>query len=315
MGIETGLIILLVGVTLVAAAATLALWRHDRELTRIAELLDARDRDDASVPSQITLEVRSAGLVALARSLNAGLERECERRIAAERAQGAFQQDLASLSHDIRTPLAGAQGYLQLYGRTEDEAARARCLDEAAARLAAMRELTDRLFEYSKAADAASPLSADRVEVLPVLAAVLAGAYPQFAERGWDPAIDFADEAVCALADEEALSRVFANLVANALRHGTAAPRIEQRLEAQGRSASADATVAVTFSNRVADAGSIDADRLFERFYRADGARSGGGSGLGLAIVTSLCKRMGGSVAAVASRGFLSIMVRLPAAM
>ena len=83
MGIETGLIILLVGVTLVAAAATLALWRHDRELTRIAELLDARDRDDASVPSQITLEVRSAGLVALARSLNARLERECERRIAA----------------------------------------------------------------------------------------------------------------------------------------------------------------------------------------------------------------------------------------
>ena len=122
MGIETGLIILLVGVTLVAAAATLALWRHDRELTRIAELLDARDRDDASVPSQITLEVRSAGLVALARSLNAGLERERERCIAAERAQGVFQQDLASLSHDIRTPLAGAQGYLQLAQRTAEQA-------------------------------------------------------------------------------------------------------------------------------------------------------------------------------------------------
>ena len=55
-------------------------------------------------------------------------------------------------------------------------------------------------------------------------------------------------------------------------------------------------------------------DRLFERFYRADGSRSGGGSGLGLAIVANLCRRMGGSVEAAIDCGTLSIIVHLPAA-
>ena len=72
--------------------------------------------------------------------------------------------------------------------------------------------------------------------------------------------------------------------------------------------------VELAFSNRVEDAGAIDADRLFERFYRADGSRSGGESGLGLAIVANLCRRMGGSVEAAIDCGNLSIIVHLPAA-
>ena len=94
--------------------------------------------------------------------------------------QEAFQRDLAALSHDIRTPLAGAQGYLQLHERSADPAERERCLREASSRLSAMRELTDRLFDYAKAADADSPFACEPVEVLPILAEVLAGAYPQF---------------------------------------------------------------------------------------------------------------------------------------
>ena len=72
--------------------------------------------------------------------------------------------------------------------------------------------------------------------------------------------------------------------------------------------------VELVFSNKVKDADAIDADRLFERFYRADVARSGEGSGLGLAIVASLCKRMGGDVEAKVSCETLSIIVHLPVA-
>ena len=62
----------------------------------------------------------------------------------------------------------------------------------------------------------------------------------------------------------------------NALRYGSAAPRIAVR----GRT--------VTFANHVADPAGLDAERLFERFYQGDRARSGDGSGLGLAIVAEL---------------------------
>ena len=283
---------------------------YERELGRLARFLERRDR---SANERATVSFSTPGISSVAGAVNGEMDALRDERAALGEQQEAFQRDLAALSHDIRTPLAGAQGYLQLYERSTDPAERERCLREAASRLSAMRELTDRLFDYAKAADADSPLACEPVEVLPVLAEVLAGAYPQFAERGWEPVIDFEDNGAIALTDPEALSRVFSNLLANALRHGASAPVISQRLvSSEGEEGSS--MVELTFSNSVEDAGAIDANRLFERFYRADGARSGGGSGLGLAIVASLCKRMGGSVEAAVDCGALSIVVHLPAA-
>ena len=137
------------------------------------------------------------------------------------------------------------------------------------------------------------------MEVYPVVAHALLGLYPEFAERGWEPAVDFEDEGLTALADPEALERVVSNLAANALRYGAGAPSVVQR----GRR--------VTFSNPVAASEAIDVSRLFERFYRADPARTGRGGGLGLAIVAELCGAMGMEVAATLEGDVLSITVEL----
>ncbi len=300
----------------IAVAAVLAVLLvavvvlYERELGRLARFLE---REDRSVNERATVSFSTPGISSVAAAVNGEMDALRDERAALGEQQEAFQRDLAALSHDIRTPLAGAQGYLQLHERSADPAERERCLREASSRLSAMRELTDRLFDYAKAADADSPLACEPVEALPILAEVLVGAYPQFSERGWEPAIDFEDEGVTVLADPEALSRVFSNLLANALRHGASAPAISQRL-VPPEGEEGNSMVELAFSNRVEDAGAIDADRLFERFYRVDGARSGSGSGLGLAIVASLCKRMGGSVEAAVDCGTLSIIVHLPAA-
>ena len=149
-----------------------------------------------------------------------------------------------------------------------------------------MRELTDTLFEYSKAIDTDNTLELEPVALVPALAEVLAGAYPQFVEKGWEPVLAFDDEQVIVLANNDALSRVFSNLLTNALRHGVEAPHIEQ----QGS--------CMIFRNKVANPSAINPDQLFERFYQVDSARSSDGSGLGLAIVASLVKRMEGKISA-----------------
>mgnify|MGYP000234878430 CR=1 FL=1 len=95
------------------------------------------------------------------------------------------------------------------------------------------------------------------------------------------------------------LARIFRNLTANALRHGAAAPVIEQR---GGR---------VTFENRVDDPDAIDVDRLFERFYQGGGARSSAGAGLGLAIVSQLAAALGATVAASLEGDVLRVTVEL----
>lgn len=287
MSVDIGSAAVLLALVAALAAALIRLARRDRELARIAAELEAREPEGNA---RIALEVRSPGLVALARAINAELDRERDRRVRDLADRGAFQQDLASLSHDIRTPLAGAQGYLQLARRTDDEAARARYTEQAIRRLGSMRELVDGLFDYAKAADPGFAPELVPVALMPAVSDVLVSFYPQFTARGWEPRIDCADEDARVLADAPSLARALANLVNNALRYGSGAPGISVR----GRGPE----IRVTMSNPVERPGDIDAARLFDRFYKSDAARTGEGSGLGLAIVARLVEAMGGTVSA-----------------
>jgi signal transduction histidine kinase len=194
---------------------------------------------------------------------------------------------LASFSHDVRTPLAGAQGFLQLYAVADDDAERDECVTAAVERLSAMRILVDALFEYAKADDGSRELAREPVDVAAVASDVLATLYPAFAERGWRPEVSLAEDAVIE-ADGEAVRRIVENLLANCLRHGSAAPTVE--LRATGSEATGFALV---ISNAAAGLGTLDEGRLGERFYRGDASRRAGGSGLGLATACSLADAMG----------------------
>lgn len=300
MSVDIGSAAVLLALVAALAAALIRLARRDRELARIAAELEAREPEGNA---RIALEVRSPGLVALARAVNAELDRERDRRVRDLADRGAFQQDLASLSHDIRTPLAGAQGYLQLARRTDDEAARARYTEQAIRRLGSMRELVDGLFDYAKAADPGFAPELVPVALMPAVSDVLVSFYPQFTARGWEPRIDCADEDARVLADASSLARALANLVNNALRYGSGAPGISVR----GRGSE----IRVTMSNPVERPGDIDAARLFDRFYKSDAARTGEGSGLGLAIVARLVEAMGGTVSARVEGDELAIELAL----
>ena len=99
-----------------AAAAVLCARRAARyagELDRMAAAVRACGPDSNA---RVTVSFRTPHTLALAASLNAVLDAERAAHSEAFRARRAFQSDFAALSHDIRTPLAGAQGYLELYG-------------------------------------------------------------------------------------------------------------------------------------------------------------------------------------------------------
>lgn len=197
----------------VAFAAVLAAFvlsfvvvSYERELRSMARFLAECEQGSNE---RISVEFSTRGISGIAKAVNAELDAQRDARIERDRREEAFRQDLASLSHDIRTPLAGAQGYLQLCERASSDIERARCLAAAQDRLAAMRALTDDLFEYAKASDPQSPLSAGPVCLFSAVADVLAGMYPQFVEKGWTPKLDFESETACVSADAESLARVF----------------------------------------------------------------------------------------------------------
>lgn len=290
-----GFVLVIVAVAAAAAGAGIVALRYERELRRMARFLDRREPAGSA---RMTTGVRTRGMLSLARGVNAELRELQDERIAAQQGRQAFQTGLTCLSHDIRTPLAGAQGYLQLVEGEEDPAEKARFLSAAAHRLGDVRALLDDLFSFAQVHDPSFEVVCEPMKPADVVGDVLMGLYPQFRERGWEPSVTLDDEAL-ALADAEALARIVRNLAANALRHGAAAPIVVQR------------GARISVENRVANPDALDVDRLFERFYQGEGSRSSGGAGLGLAIVAQLAAAMGATVAAALEGDRLRIEVAL----
>lgn len=283
-----GVLCLLLAVALAGYVAA-----TERQMRALADALAVRGRDLRRV--RLRFPTRAAR--ALAQEANGLIDEADAARLEAAEERRELQRNLATFSHDVRTPLAGAQGYLQLYAVAESDEERSECVAAATERLGVMRVLVDQLFEYAKAVSDDRELAREPVDVADVLGECLAELYPSFVECGWAPEVA-ADEAVEVLADREALTRIVENVLGNCLRHGSGAPRIELRGE-NG--------FALSISNEAEGLETLDASRLFERFYRGDAARSTGGSGLGLSIAADLARAMGMSLEATVADGRFTV--------
>ena len=293
--VDQGILLVLMFAVGLGLGGLLVLGCYAGELGRWSRFLGQRDRRSNA---RVTCDSHLPGIVGMADAMNAELEASASERVEAQRAADEFARGLSALSHDVRTPLMGARGYLQLAASEPDAARRAEQLRLADARLTAMGGLLDELFSYARASDPDTPLDLEPVAVRPVVESALLGHFPEFEERGWEPVVEM-DSGVEVVADAEALGRIVENLVVNALRHGAGSLAVRVCEEA--------GHVALGFSNAVADPAAIDADRLFERFYQADPARSGSGSGLGLAVASELAEAQGMELAAALEGDVLTI--------
>lgn len=293
-------LLLIVGIMLGVFIATAT---YATELGRIATFLREHDLHGNA---RVTAGTNAPGLAALIDAANGVLDRATRERVSALREREGFQRDLAALSHDIRTPLAGARGYLQLANGENDAQTREHHLAAAMERIDSTTGLLDALFAYTRSADPDLSLEHATVAVQPLVERALLSHYPTFEELGWEPHLTCADSSPSAWADADALARIMDNLLVNAIRYGTTTPEIEIADEGN--------QVRISVANRVANPDAIDTSRLFERFYRADHARGATGAGLGLAVCKNLAEAMGATIEAHLAGSLLSIDLVLPSA-
>jgi len=246
---------------------------------------------------ELAVNSRQKSLLTLCQVLNRVLAAKDADHIRCERAEKLLKQNITSLAHDIRTPLMGASGYIQLAGECEDSGKLEHYLEAAGKRMAELEDMLEEMFLYTKLSSEDFSLSSTDIQVLPLLGECLLGLYSRFEELGISPEVSFESEGFCVAADEEALRRVFLNLIQNALVHGTGGMIITQK----GNS--------LSFENPVAEGNVPDPGQMFERFYKADTARRKGSSGLGLYIVRELMRKMGGEVKAQLEEGMLKVVL------
>ena len=270
--------------------ALLRLWAYRTQLLEMAQVLE-----ETPPESNLRLTVRMSGTAPrrLCQAVNQRLEEGRRLRLETSRREQELKYTMACISHDIRTPLAGAMGYLQLLeGEPERQAEYQGIIRK---RLEELEELLEELFLYTRLRSGSLPLDCGVIAALPPLWDALAEFYPQLEAAGVEPELRFDREDMTVWASRSALDRVYRNLIVNALRHSGGG------LTISGRDG------AICFSNPLPPGSRPNPEHLFDRFYQSNPARAEGGAGLGLSIVRELMERMGGQVSAQITGNILEI--------
>jgi two-component system, OmpR family, phosphate regulon sensor histidine kinase PhoR len=251
-----------------------------RVWTDLGDALDRIARGDFSVRVQ---QPRSGMLTELVESVNnmaAGLGSVEQQR----------QEFISNVSHEIQSPLTSIAGFADLLRDGDlDDATRAHYLDVIRAETSRLSKLSDNLLRLSSL-DSSDDVSRSAVRVDEQVRRVVLMLEPQWSAK--DQQIEVATVPVEVQADADMLQQVWINLLSNAIKYTPEAGSVRVRVELVGDACRVE----------VADTGigiaAGDLPRVFERFFRADKARSGEGNGLGLSLVKRVVELHGGSVTA-----------------
>ena len=247
----------------------------------------------------IDISHRDKTMLKLANGLNTELRKLRSERHRFQQGDLELKSAVTNISHDLRTPLTAICGYLELLDREEKTETVNRYIRIIKDRVDILTQLSEELFRYSVIISTKDNIIKEHVVLNTVLEESIAAFYTVLTERNIVPEIEISETKVMRMLDRSALSRVFSNLISNAIKYSDGDLKIV--LSERGE---------VTFSNMASGLDEIQVGRLFDRFYTVEAARKS--TGLGLAISKTLVEEMNGTISAKYENGRLSIHILFP---
>ena len=252
----------------------------------------------------ITTEMKKGHIEELAELLNTLLKERKKERADYQKKERMSADIYTNLSHDIRTPLTSLDGYFQLLEETQEENDRKRYIQIIQERIESLKEMLEELFTYTKLQNGTYELKLEPQNVGQILKETVFSYYDDWAEQGISPQFEITEEPVWIRGNKQALRRTIQNIIRNGLDHGNKEIRIQlSRNEKQ---------MELVFQNKIEPGEQIDISRVFERFYKADNARSKSSTGLGLSIAKGFVQKMHGEFAAEIKEDWFCIKISFP---
>lgn len=264
------------------------LWKYQRQVRDICRQLSFLMKNDSNM--LITGEMGSGGLKDLMEILNELLMRRKKEYKKYREKEQMISDTYTNLSHDIRTPLTSLDGYFQLLEQCDDAEEQKHYMDIIQERIHSLKEMLEELFLFTKLKNENYHMETEQCCINQILKQTIFSYYDEWTAKGITPDIHITDQLLYVEGNEAALQRIFQNVLKNALDHG--AKGIGLSLEEK------DGNSIIRIWNEVCNAERIDPDKVFERFYKADEARSRTSSGLGLSIAKELTQKMQGEISA-----------------
>ncbi len=209
-----------------------------------------------------------------------------------KRQQQSKNELITNVSHDLRSPLTSIIGYVELLKETgpEDRQRFDEYIEVVERRLTGLNGLINELFEYTKLNSADQFPDMEKRDVLELLRHILYEYKILMEAESLTLSWQLGAKSYATYINTQQMVRVFQNLLDNARRYADRLAPVTVTAQDTGR-------LHICITNRLTDAHSIEPDRIFERFYCGDRARSTPqSSGLGLAIVKRIVELHGGKV-------------------
>lgn len=257
------------------------------------------DRLQNDTNTLIDITSRDRHMRALAESINEQLRLLRSERHRFIQGDFAVKETITNISHDLRTPLTAICGYLDIIKTEEVSEHASRCLAIIRERTGYLKQLTEELFFYSIAASKEQNTTLEKVVLNQALEESILAHYAALKSRKITPQISMPEEPVFSMLNTRTLSRIFGNILSNALKYSDGDLQITMTKEGQ-----------ITFSNHAHRLNEVEAQQLFDRLYTVEtGSRS---TGLGLSIARTLTEQMQGRIEGRYADGILFIQLQFP---
>jgi two-component system phosphate regulon sensor histidine kinase PhoR len=211
-----------------------------------------------------------------------------------KRLERARRDFIANISHEFKTPLTAIQGFAEtlLDGAVEDRKNRGKFLEIIRDHALRLSRLTEDLLKLAKIEAGQLPYDARSVSISEIVSPCLDTARVKAKNKGLVLEVDLKDDLPELFGDLESFHGILENLLDNAVRYSSVGGTIRVGAAVDGNE------MVISVSDDGIGIPKAEQERIFERFYRVDAARSreSGGTGLGLSIVKHLVEAQGGRI-------------------
>ena len=293
----TELILILTAAVLCIVILILLIKIHlmQKSADEIAEELEEKIKTDTN--TLISVSTRDRHILSLAAILNKQLRELNQKKHLYTQGDIELKTAITNISHDLRTPLTAICGYLEVMKGEEKTPKMQDMIDIITERTELMKRLTEELFKYSVILTEEQAEQSE-LSVNGVLEDCIMGFYASLTEKGIVPTIEITETPVMRTGDKLSLSRVFSNIISNAIKYSDG--DLDIKMDENGT---------IIFSNTASKLTPLQVSKLFDRFYTVESARNS--TGLGLSIARTLTERMGGVIYAEYRDSILVITIQL----
>ncbi|MBZ9606852.1 HAMP domain-containing histidine kinase [Clostridium estertheticum] len=258
------------------------------------------DINEKNIDKKLTISLINPEIEALTKVINdtTNMRKQCE--ASKIKFQNELKQNIANISHDLRTPLTSIKGYIQFLklDNISDEE-RVEYLNIAEQRTKSLESLLNDFYELSLVESQDFELDFEKINITNILQEILLGKYSDFTSRNLKPNIQIPNQNIYIIAEKKSLERIIENLLSNAIKY--ARDNVSIYLETNSN------VVLLKITNTVINLSVEDVEKIFDRFYMADKNRSEKGTGLGLSIVKTLIEKMNAVITTDINNDVLSI--------